>query len=347
MRFSDIHGQDVAVRALQTSILRRSGSIGVAHAYLFTGPKSVGKTSTALAFAAALNCDNPTPAGDSCGNCLSCIRIQAGTDMDVHVIQPEKNQTVVGQMGKMVANLVYPPVHGKRRVCIIEQADTLNTHAENSILKVLEEPPAYAVMILLSRNPNSLLPTIRSRCRLVRFRNASISEIEEVLRSKFDLPEDQARVIAASSEGAVGRAIAMASDQRMMEDRRATLETLQWWAESPPISALKTAEMIRKIAEPSKSEKEQGQTTVRRLQELLDYIQSWYADLLQIKVVGDKAALTNVDFADALQRHAARYSTNRIRTGIDSIMTTRRYLEGNITAQLALENMLFNLAADR
>lgn len=343
MRFSDIRGQDVAVHALQPSLHKRSGPIGIAHAYLFAGPKSVGKTTTALAFAAALNCDDPTPEGDSCGNCLSCIRIEAGTDLDVQVICPEKNQTVVPQMGKMIANLVYAPVHGKRRVCIIEQADTLNTHAENSILKVLEEPPAYAVMILLSRNPTSLLPTIRSRCRMIRFQTASTSAVEEVLRSRFDLPDEQARIIAASSEGAIGRAIGMATDPRMLEDRRAALEALQWWAEMPPIATLKAAETLRKIAKPSKSEEEEGQTTVRRLQELLDYIQSWYADLLEIKVLGDRAALSNVDFEEALHTHAGRCSTSRLRAGINSIMTTRRYLEGNITAQLALENMLFSL----
>lgn len=343
MRFSDVHGQDAAVRALRSSIHRQSGSIGIAHAYLFAGPKSVGKTSTALAFAAALNCDNPTPEGDSCGNCLSCIRIDAGTDLDVQVIQPEKNQTVVGQMEKMIANLVYTPVHGKRRVCIIEQADTLNAHAENSILKVLEEPPPYAVMILLSRNPTALLPTIRSRCRLLRFSTASTQEVESFLRGRLDLSDEQIRIIAASSEGAIGRAVSMAADSRIMEDRRAALEALFWWSQSPPIATLKTAEILRKIAEPGRSEKEEGRTTVRRLQELLDYVQSWFADLLEIKVLGDRAALSNVDFEEALHDLAARYSTDRIRAAIDSIMTTRRYLEGNITAQLALENMLFGL----
>ncbi len=343
MKFSDIHGQDVAVRALQSSLHKQSGSTGLAHAYLFAGPKSVGKTSTALAFAAALNCDDPTPEGDSCGNCLSCIRIEAGTDLDVQLIQPEKNQTLIKQMGDMIANLVYAPVHGKRRACIIEQADTLNAAAENSILKVLEEPPDYAVMILLSRNPSSLLPTIRSRCRLVRFRASATTEVEEVLRSRFDLSDDQARIVASSSEGAIGRAISMASDPDMLEDRRAALEVLQWWADSPAIAALKAAETLRKIAKPSKSEEGEGQTTVRRLQVLLDYIQSWYADLLQIKVLGGRAVLTNVDFEESLRAHAGAYSTGRLRSGINSIMATRRYLEGNITAQLALEGMFFAL----
>ncbi len=347
MRFSDIHGQDVAVSILRSSAHKQSGSIGMAHAYLFTGPRSVGKTSTALAFAASLNCDNPTPEGDSCGNCLSCIRIEAGTDLDVQVIQPEKNQTVVKQMGDMIANLVYAPVHGKRRVCIIEQADTLNAHAENSILKVLEEPPAYAVMILLSRNPTALLPTIRSRCRLLRFRSAGSAEVEEVLRARFDLPDEQISIIAASSEGAIGRAISMASNPRMMEERTAALDTLKWWLESPPIATLKASETLRKIAQPSKGEKEEGQTAVRRLQELLDYIQSWYADMLEIKVLGNGATLTNIDFADIIRAETVRHSTASIRAGIESIMSTRRYLEGNITAQLALESMFFDLSPQR
>ncbi|MBP6963056.1 MAG: DNA polymerase III subunit delta' [Armatimonadetes bacterium] len=347
MRFADIHGQDAAVQALRSSLHRESGTVGLAHAYLFAGPKSVGKTSTALAFAAALNCEDPGPDGDSCGNCLSCIRIEAGTDLDVRVICPEKNQTLIKQTGDMVANLVYAPVNGKRRVYIIEQADTLNTHAENSILKALEEPPDYAIIILLSRNPSSLLQTIRSRCRLVRFHTTSASEIEAVLRLRCDLPDEQIRIIAASAEGAVGRAIGMAEDPRTMEDRRAALEAVRWWAESPPIATLRAAEMLRKIAEPSKSEKEEGLTSARRLQVLLDHVQSWYADMLSIAVRGDSAVLCNVDFADALADHAAMYSRKRISSGIEGIMRTRRYLEGNITAQLALENMLFGLRPDQ
>lgn len=347
MRLSDIRGQETAIRALRSSLARRPNSVGIAHAYLFTGPQSTGKTATALAFAACLNCDHPSPDGDSCGACLSCLRIEAGTDLDVQVIYPEKNQTIIDQMRLMIKNLAFAPLHGKYRVCIIEQADTLNPHSENCILKILEEPPPYALLILLSRNPTSLLPTIRSRCRTIRFHTASTAEIESVLRTQFDLGEEAARVIAACSNGAMGRAIRMASEPELMGQRRSVLETLQSWADSPPVAGLGAAETLRRMAKPSHGDEDgEDKSLRRRLLEMLDYVQSWYADLLELKVLEGRAAVSNVDFADELQAHAARYSTERLRAGIRSIMNTRRYLEGNITPQLALENMFFDLQPD-
>ena len=240
MRLSDVHAQPAAVRALRSSISRAS----VAHAYLFCGPRSCGKTTTALAFASALNCADPTPEGDACGLCMSCLRIQAGNDADVQLISPDGNQTKMEQMQEMIRSLNYAPLSGKYRVFIIEQADTLNPSSENCILKILEEPPPYAVLILLSANPNSLLPTIRSRCRMVRFSRASTSEIEEVLRRSSDLSDDERRVIAACSQGLVGKAISAASGSEFMEERQAVLQALKAWADGPPVMGLRTAESI-------------------------------------------------------------------------------------------------------
>ncbi len=340
------------MRALRSSLASRNrgdkqarNAVGIAHAYLFTGPQSVGKTSAALAFAASLNCDNLSPEGDSCGACPSCLRIEAGTDVDVQVIYPERNQTVVLQMGDMIKNLAFAPLHGAYRACIIEQADTLNPYSENCILKILEEPPPYAVLILLSRNPTSLLPTIRSRCLTIRFRTATADEIEAAITTQFDLPEDQIRAIAACADGAMGRAIRMACEPELMSERRSVLETLQSWADSPQIAAFKAAETLREMAK-SPVGSGDDKSPVRRLQEMLGYVQSWYADLLQLKVMAGRASLSNPDFADELRAHAARYSTSRLRTAILCVTNTQRYLAGNITPQLALENMFFDIAPD-
>lgn len=338
MRLSEVHAQDAAMRALRSSIARSS----VSHAYLFAGPRSCGKTTTALAFASALNCADPTPDGDACGFCMSCLRIQAGNDADARLISPEGNQTKMDQMQDMIRSLNYAPLSGKYRVFIVEQADTLNPSSENCILKILEEPPPYAVLILLSSNPNSLLPTIRSRCRVVRFSQASTSEIEEVLRGT-DLSEDDRRVIAACSQGLVGKAISAASGPEFMEERQAVFQALKAWADGPPIMGLQTAEMIRKRAESKKNDPDE-RTRIRRLTEMLDHVMTWYSDLLSMKVGG--AQRINVDYADDLTDQVGRYSIGRLRRGIRLIMDTRRYLEGNITPQLALENLFFDLRPD-
>lgn len=339
MRLSDIQAQETAVRALRSSLKTSS----VAHAYLFTGPASCGKTSAALAFAAALNCAEPSDDGDACGNCVSCLRIQAGNDADVELISPQKNQTTIDQMRTMIRDLNFAPISGKYRVMIIEQADTLNPSSENCILKVLEEPPPYAVLILVSRNPNSLLPTIRSRCRTVRFRRASTQEVEEALRTA-DLTEEDRRVIAACSRGAIGRAFAMASDDRFVSERKSVLEALKSWAEGDPVLAMRTAETLRKMAEPKKNDPDE-RTRARRLAEYLDHILSWYADLLSLKV-NEEAPCMNPDYAAELRLQTSRYSSRRLASALRSVMKTQRYIEGNVTPQLALENMFFELIPD-
>jgi DNA polymerase-3 subunit delta' len=318
----------------------------VAHAYLFTGPKGVGKTTAALAFASALNCADPTPDGDACGTCMSCLRIEAGTDADVQSISPLKDQTTIDQMRGMIRDLSYAPLSGRYRVFIIEQADTLNPSSENCILKILEEPPSYAVLILLSSNPNSLLPTIRSRCRTVRFRRASTAEVAEVLRSRSSVPEEEAPLIAACSQGAIGKAFRLSSDDGFAEERRAVLEALRSFAEGPPVLSLRTAEVLRKRAEPKKKNDPDERTRIRRLTEMLEHVLSWYADLLALKVRGDDAPLTNEDHREYLSAEARRYSIRRLEDAVNSIMRTRRYLQGNITPQLALENMFFDLRPD-
>jgi DNA polymerase III subunit delta' len=341
MRLSEIEAQDTAVRVLRSSIQRSK----VAHAYLFAGPKSSGKTSAALAFAAALNCTDPAPDGDACGRCLSCVRIEAGTDIDVRLIAPDGNQTKIDQMQEMIRALSYAPISGRYKIFVIEQADTLNASSENCILKILEEPPSYVVLILLSCNANALLPTIRSRCRIVRFRRASKPEMEDILRGRLELSEDRASLIAAWAQGALGRALSMASSPESMEERQSVLQALSDWMEGPAVLGIQTAESLRAMAKPSK-EDHRKRTLVGNLAAMLDHILAWYSDLLSLKIRGTDAMLINEDYSNELHAQALQFSTHRLQEAIQSIMNTRRYLEGNVTPQLALENMFFDMRPD-
>jgi len=341
MRLTDIYAQETAVRVLVTSIQRAA----VAHAYLFTGPRGCGKTSAAIAYASALNCADPTPEGDACGRCLSCLRIESGMDSDVTLISPDGNQTKIDQMHGMIKELNFAPLSGIYKTIIIEQADTLNPSSENSILKTLEEPPAYAVLILLSSNPNSLLPTIRSRCRKIRFRKASYQETINYLVESTNLTDEDAKIIGACSQGFIGRAAQLASNSDFMQERRMVLMELNQWIDGPDVLGLSFAEMMRSGSEPKKNDPD-TRTRVRRLTDMLDYIMLWYADILGLKVRGADALITNRDYIDQLQYQASIYSTDRLASGLRSIMDTRRYLEGNITPQLVLENMFFDLRPD-
>jgi len=139
-------------------------------------------------------------------------------------------------------------------------------------------------------------------------------------------------------------AFAMASDEKFVSERKTVLEALKGWAEGDPVLGMRTAETLRKMAEPKKNDPDE-RTRVRRLTEYLDHILSWYADLLSLKV-NEEAPCMNPDYAGELHLLASKYSTRRLAAALRSIMKTRRYIEGNITPQLALENMFFDLMPD-
>ncbi|MHB1457993.1 MAG: DNA polymerase III subunit delta' C-terminal domain-containing protein, partial [Armatimonadota bacterium] len=230
---------------------------------------------------------------------------------------------------------------------IIEQADTLNASSENSILKILEEPPDYAVLILLSSNPETLLPTIRSRCRKVRFRTAGFEETLNYLKEHTDLSDDDARIIGACSQGLIGKASELVSDPRFMQERATVLQKLADWSSGPDVMGLTLAESMRAMAESKKKNDPDVRTRIRRLSTMLEYILSWYADILSLKVRGDGAFLSNKDHEGTIRYLADLYSISRLTLAVRVIMDSRRYLEGNITPQLVLENMFFEIRPDR
>lgn len=342
MRFADIHAQENTVKALKSSIKQNK----VVHAYLFTGLRGCGKTSTAMAMACALNCDSPMEDGDACGTCLSCRRIESGNDPDVIIVRPDGNQTKIDDLRQMIDKLRFAPLSGKYITVIIEQADTLNASSENSILKILEEPPDYAVLILLSSNPETLLPTIRSRCRKVRFRTAGFEETLGYLKEHTELSDDDARIIAACSQGLIGKASELASDPKFMQERAAVLQKMTEWASGPDVMGLTLAESMRAMAESKRKNDPDVRTRVRRLSIMLEYILSWYSDILSLKVQGDSAFISNKDHEDTLRYLTDIYSVNRLTSAVRVIMDSRRYLEGNITPQLVLENMFFEIRPD-
>src|SRR5438105_8123451 len=186
MPFQYLFGHEPAIRALQKALATNE----LAGAYLFTGPQGVGKTTLALAFAEAAACLNPrNEPFDACGECDSCRRAKQGTQPEISLIPPAGDQTQIWQFwdrdgrppGILQHSLNFAPSIGRKRVYIIERAETLNIAAANSLLKVLEEPPPYAVFVLLAPHAARLLPTVLSRCQLIRLTPAPVSGLAEYL----------------------------------------------------------------------------------------------------------------------------------------------------------------------
>lgn len=207
---SDIKGQDNAVRYLSCSILGGR----VAGSYLFSGPEGVGRALTARAFIAALSCTSLTDGHRPCLRCPACRRIHSGEHPDVRWIKPEKNRAVrIEQIRKAKDALYLKPFEAGKSVCVIEDAHLMTREASNALLKVLEEPPGDAIMILITHRKRDLLPTVVSRCVEVRFSFLPVDDAAEVIRGTLGpMDGEKARFYAAMSQGSPGTAVSLIED---------------------------------------------------------------------------------------------------------------------------------------
>ena len=186
---------------------------------LFSGPDGVGKRSTAIALAQALNCEHPAAFGegtDACGACRSCTRIARGVHADVLVLEPGDSGAIkLDQVREAIERTAYRPFEGKRRLVAIDDADALNVEAQNALLKTLEEPPPASVFVLITDRPDMLLPTVRSRCQRLRFGPLAAAEVAAVLIGEHGMASAEAHAAAAAAGGSIGRAIAGAAEDAM------------------------------------------------------------------------------------------------------------------------------------
>lgn len=353
MSLASIIGQETAITTLRRAMERDA----VPQAYLFVGPESVGKTTTALEFIKTLSCKTPkdNPA-DSCDGCANCNRVMAGQHPDIIRVAPDGEFTRIWQLWSrpghppgVLETLPFQPVASPKRVFLFEKAETLNDESANSMLKALEEPPSYVQMILCAPALSSVLPTILSRCQVVRFRPVALDTIAQALQTRLNLPEAEARSLAAYSQGAPGRAFRMAEMPEVKEQREALLELGNRIANSPGIASFRLAEDLRNLAKPPKAKKgeeaegEAERTARGDINRAVDILTAWYADLLAVSLSGPDARVIHADRRPQLAAAAARYRREQIEENISTLFTFRSHLARNANAQIATEVLMLRL----
>lgn len=365
--FNDIVGHRGAMRLLRRAVA--SGS--VAHAYLFTGQAGVGKFSLAHAFAAALTCLQPTPEGDPCGECESCRRFAQGTHPEVHLIAPYSEQTLIWQLweghntpreakphqvGVIGRTIHFAPSFGRRVVYILTRAETLTEPAANSLLKTLEEPPPYAVFLLLAPMLEDVLETIRSRCQWVPLQAVDIGEIAQWLEQRHGVPADMARRCALISQGCPGRAWSLATQPQALKlwDSLADLAYEIATGRHGQAPALLRAEQLRTLASTDITISEdtdapadtggKGKTPKRgALLLAMDALGAWFRDALWLSCGGRAESIVYRGDEGRLQEAASRLGIQRLMHALNAILEVRRAVEGNANIPLASEVLLLRL----
>ncbi|MBS1669360.1 MAG: DNA polymerase III subunit gamma/tau [Bacteroidetes bacterium] len=207
--FSTVVGQAHITTTLKNAIKNNQ----LAHAFLFCGPRGVGKTTCARILAKTINCQNQTPDGEACNTCNSCISFDQGTSLNIHELDAASNNSV-DDIRALVEQVRFAPQAGKYKVYIIDEVHMLSSSAFNAFLKTLEEPPPYAIFILATTEKHKILPTILSRCQIFDFKRITVNDTVEHLQEICDKEEIKAdkaalQVIAQKSEGCMRDALSI------------------------------------------------------------------------------------------------------------------------------------------
>ena len=205
---ASIVGQERALRIVRESLANRR----LHHALLFAGPAGVGKRATAMALAAALLCE--AGGKDACGECNSCAQVGAESHPDLTVVEmPEKKKSVsIEQIRTLQRALARRALAGRRKVAIVDDANTLTSEAQNAFLKTLEEPPARSFLVIVSRSASALLPTVRSRCQQITFSPLPDADVTRLLIDRHQVEPDEAAELARYAEGSLGAALALRTE---------------------------------------------------------------------------------------------------------------------------------------
>jgi DNA polymerase-3 subunit delta' len=323
MPFADVIGHRHLVDQLRQAVARKR----VPQSLLFAGPEGVGKRAVAVALAQAVNCPDARE-GDACGTCQVCRRIAAGTHSDVVLLDAGGEASIkIKALRERVLDAVgYRPFEGARRVFIVDPADEMTVEAQDALLKTLEEPPASALLMLVTAYPDTLMPTIQSRCRRLRFGPLAEADVARVLEGR-GVPAAKARAMAAVSGGSVARALA-SEDDAAGGDRDAALGVLRAARGATVGPRLKAAAALAQHG------------SKRRDREALDArliaLASLTRDVAAI-ASGARVPLANVDLASPLQELAGAFDPDRADAAYEAIVQARRALDRNASPKIVAD----------
>lgn len=324
MNFSDIIGQNEVVSTLK-AVLRDDSA---RHAYIFAGPEGIGKRMVARVFAAALLCSGRNFA-DRCENCQTCRLFDSGTNPDFYVVEAEGASISVDDIRSMQHDISIRPMYSSKKVYLVAEADKMTVQAQNCLLKTLEEPPGYAVIVLTASNSNSLLETIRSRSIIYNFRKNTDEEVKACILKREVKEVAGLDFIVSYADGVPGMALTLieSGDFRLNRDKAVEV-----------ILQLKTSKLLEIFNVYDFFEENKD-----NIDSILDIMLLFYRDLLIAKKSGNENILINSDKKDIILKNVDGFEIGKLIENIAAIEEARRNIKQNANYQLAIEVMLMKL----
>lgn len=323
--FSDILGNEQIIEHLQNAIRMDK----VSHAYILNAPDASGKMMIAEAFAAALQCEKKED--HPCGVCHSCKQAATHNQPDIIYVRHEKPNTIGVDDIRVQINqdIAVKPYSSPYKIYIVDEAEKMNVQAQNALLKTIEEPPAYGIILLLTTNADAFLPTILSRCIRLDLKPVADDRLKDYLMKKCGVVDYQADVCVAFSQGVVGKAIALASSAHFNEVKDAALQLLK------RIKDIELSEMIGAVKHISEYKLE--------INDYFDFMMIWYRDVLLYKATADVNRLIFKDEVYEIKKQANTSSYHGIELILEALDKAKARLKANVNFDLVIELLLLTL----
>ena len=327
MSFKDIVGQERAIKILTKSQKENK----ISSSYIFVGSEGTGKKLTAIEFTKAVNCLNLNKNLEACDNCHSCNEINKQYCPDLKIVETTKGLIKIEQIREIRKEIELKPFRSKKKVYIIDKAEKMTLEASNCLLKTIEEPPYYAIIILICSKIDPILPTIISRCQIVNFGLVNSLKMKKILLNKINnLEKDKAEIISKLAQGSIGKAFKLIADKEYFIRREEVLDYLS------AIFPGKYDDDIFAKAEKMVSE-------IDRIEEILEMIKLWYRDILIIKNTGNQKYIVNCDKLEIVGRKSQIYSQKMLIDILDYLEQVEEYLMKNVNKRLILERLFIKM----
>ena len=312
--FKDVVGHKNIIKYIESAV----SADAVSHAYILNGERGSGKKLLANLFSMSLQCENRDEDGDACGKCRSCRQAVSGNHPDIIRVTHEKPNTIsVDDIREQVNNdVVIKPYSSKYKIYIIADADMMSVQAQNALLKTLEEPPQYAVIMLLTENAEALLPTIRSRCVMMKLRNIKDQLVKKYLMEQMEIPDYKADVCVAFAQGNMGKAIMLATSEYFNEIKEDAVHLLR------NIDEMSVSDLMEAV--------KHCMTYKLEISDYLDVIAIWYRDILIYKATKNVDRVVFSDQLRYIRERASKSSYEGIENILDGLDKAKSRIKANV-----------------